>query len=407
MLGMPFSGSAVVDRNRTSGLCNATTADCVIAIFTHHGGAQVRSVAASDDRTRTFRLNHANPVLSNPGLIDFRDPKVFYHAPTRRWIMVLAAGDRVQVYGSSNLTGWTPLSDIGPSESLRGGVLECPDLFELPVSNEPGVTRWVLKIDGNPSGRYGGSGSRYLVGTFAGVTFTPVAQALQWADFGPDFYAAQSVANTPADGRHLWLAWMTNWASASSLPTGSWRGAMTVPREVGLIRADDGTYLLIQRPAAELRALRDGAPTIDVADQPIETPWTLLDWLTGDALEIALAFEPGTAREMGLAIRRGAGEETRVGYAVVRGMLFVDRSFSGSTLLRETLPARHHSIWRWAEPRWARCLPVSSRGGAQKHAARLLGHWMDKAGPLLLRPGLKQMVNRLLTVLAWQPEPRA
>ncbi|ALA61017.1 glycoside hydrolase family 32 protein [Nitrospira moscoviensis] len=346
VLGMPFSGSAVVDRDRTSGLCGATAPDCVIAVFTHHGSAQVQSVAVSDDGARTFRLNHANPVLSNPGLIDFRDPKVFYHTPTRRWIMVLAAGDRVRLYGSSNLTGWTHLSDIGPSESLRGGVLECPDLFELPVSNEPGVMRWVLKIDSNPGGRYGGSGSRYLVGTFDGVTFTPLAQAPQWADFGPDFYAAQSFANTPADGRHLWLAWMNNWAYASALPTGSWRGAMTVPREVGLIRADDGTYLLTQRPAAELRALRDGAPAIEVADQPIGTPCTLLDGLTGDALEIALAFEPGTAREVGLAIRRGAGEETRVGYDAVRGTLFVDRSISGSTLLRETLPARHHAPLR-------------------------------------------------------------
>jgi fructan beta-fructosidase len=346
ILGMPFSGSAVVDRDRTSGLCDPATADCVIAVFTHHGGAQVQSVAASDDRARTFRLSRSNPVLANPGLIDFRDPKVFFHAPTRRWIMVLAAGDRIMFYGSADLTSWSPLSTLGPNDSLGPYLLECPDLFELPVANEPGVTRWVLKIDSNPGGRYGGSGSRYLVGTFDGTAFTPLAQAPRWADFGPDFYAAQSFANTPADSRHLWLAWMNNWAYANSLPTGSWRGAMTVPREVRLIRADDGTYLLTQRPAAELHALRDGAPKVDLADQTIATPCTLLDGLAGDALEIAVSFEPRAAQEVGLVIRRGAGEATKIGYDAARGTVFVDRSASGHALLRDTLPARHDAPLR-------------------------------------------------------------
>lgn len=346
-LGMPFSGSAVVDRDGTSGLCPAGTPDCVVAVFTHSGSAQVQSLAASDDRARTFRLYGANPVLPNPGLADFRDPKVFFHAPTKRWIMVLAAGDRIRLFGSTTLTSWTALSDIGPSDSLSGGVLECPDLFELPVSNEPGVTHWILKVDTNPGGRYGGSGSRYLVGDFDGVRFTPLTATAQWVDFGADFYAAASFANIPAsDGRHLWLAWMDNWAYASSLPTGSWRGAMTLPREVGLIRAEDGSYALTQRPAGELQALRLGPPRIDVADQTIADPCPLLDQLSGDALEIEITIEPGTATEVGLRLRRGAGEETRVGYDVARGTVFVDRASSGYTGLRDTLPARHDAPLR-------------------------------------------------------------
>ncbi len=176
-LGLPFSGSAVVDRQHTSGLCPGGS-DCVVAVFTHSGGSQVQSVAASDDRARTFRLNVSNPVLPNPGLADFRDPKVFFHGPTKRWVMVLAAGDRVMLYGSLNLTTWSHLSDIGPDQSLGGGVVECPDFFELPVMNEPGVTRWVLKVDTNPGGRYGGSGSRYVVGEFDGTSFVPSAPSL-------------------------------------------------------------------------------------------------------------------------------------------------------------------------------------------------------------------------------------
>lgn len=344
ILGLPFSGSAVVDHDRTSGLCTDITIECVVTVFTHHGRAQVQSIAASIDRARTFQLYQSNPVLPNPGLIDFRDPKVFFHVPTRRWIMVLAAGNRIMLYGSVNLTNWSLLSTIGPNDSLGGDLLECPDMFELPVSNEPGVSRWVLKIDSNPGGRYGGSGSRYLIGDFDGVRFTPLSPSAQWVDFGADFYAAQSFSNMPeAAGRHVWLGWMNNWAYASSLPTGPWRGAMTIPREVGLERTDGGAYLLIQRPAAELRALRAGTPQVDIEDRPITGSTTLMEDCTGDALEIELVIEPGTASEVGLLVRQSATESTRVGYDASRHVLFVDRTLSGNHLLRNTLPARHEA----------------------------------------------------------------
>ncbi len=342
-LGMPFSGSAVVDRDRTSGLCSDDDPACVIAIFTHSGHAQVQSIATSRDRGRSFHLYDANPVLPNPGLPDFRDPKVFFHTPTARWIMVLAAGDRVRLYGSTNLTAWTHLSDIGPSESLRGGVLECPDLFEVPVANEPGVTHWVLKVDTNPGGRYGGSGARYLIGDFDGVRFTPLTGGFQWVDYGADFYAAASFANMPSAGsrRHVWLAWMNNWAYAGVLPTGSWRGAMTVPRDLGLLRVSQG-YVLTQRPAPELAALRE-SPRVELGEGLIAADCTFLEEAAGDALEIELAFEPGTAREVGLRIRRGPSEETQIGYDAVRGTVFVDRSATGYSLLREALPPRHEA----------------------------------------------------------------
>ena len=342
-LGMPFSGSAVVDRQHTSGLCPGGS-DCVVAVFTHGGLPQVQSVAASDDRARTFRLNVSNPVLPNPGLADFRDPKVFFHGPTKRWVMVLAAGDRLMLYGSLNLTTWSHLSDIGPDDSLRGGMVECPDFFELPVVNEPGVTRWVLKVDTNPGGRYGGTGSRYVVGEFDGTSFVPSAPASRWVDFGTDFYAAMSFSDIPTtDARRIWMAWMNNWAYADALPTGAWRGAMTVPREVGLMRAGDGSYVLTQRPVSELRNLRAGPPLIDLANQTVAGRSSVLDGLVGDALEIALVLEPKTAREVTLLVRQGKQEETRIGYDVTRSVLFVDRSTSGASLLRDTLPARHEA----------------------------------------------------------------
>lgn len=344
VLGMPFSGSAVVDNRRTSSLCPLTAASCVVLVFTHAGAAQVQSVAVSDDRARLFRLHPSNPVLPNPGVTDFRDPKVFFYEPMQQWIMVLAAGDRISFYGSNDLTAWQHLSDCIPSNPLPG-VLEVPDLFELPVVNEPGATRWVLKYDTNPGGQYGGSGAHYLLGQFDGRRFRADAGTVpRWVDYGADFYAATSFANMPADDdRRIWVGWMNNWAYASVLPTGPWRGALTIPREVEVARDTDGTYHLVQRPARELTALRSGAAITELENQPLTGRNLNLSAVRGDAMEISLAIEPGTTGEVAILLRQSANQYTKIGYDQDRQVLFVDRSLSGNTLLRDTLPARHEA----------------------------------------------------------------
>jgi sucrose-6-phosphate hydrolase SacC (GH32 family) len=133
---------------------------------------------------------------------------------------------------------------------------------------------------------------------------------------------------------------MNNWAYASLLPTGPWRGALTIPREVGLVKDDDG-YHLVQRPATELTALRAAAPSIDIRDQPIPSAMLNLDKARGDAMEISLVMEPGTTGEVDLFLRQSGQQFTKVGYDQVRHVLFVDRSCSGDDVLRDTLPARH------------------------------------------------------------------
>jgi fructan beta-fructosidase len=342
VLGMPFSGSAVVDSNQTSGLCSASASPCVVLVFTHSGTAQVQSVAVSEDGGRQFRLYPSNPVLPNPGVADFRDPKVFFYEPTQQWIMVLAAGNRISFYGSPDLKGWQHLSDSIPADPVPG-VLEVPDLFQLPVTNEPGATRWVLKFDTNPGGRYGGSGAYYMIGGFDGTRFVPDDTTLRWVDYGADFYAATSFANMPADDdRRIWVGWMNNWAYASVLPTGPWRGALTIPREVEVIKDADG-YRLLQRPARELAALRSGGAIVDVDNQPLAGRSLNLDGCRGDAMEISLVIEPGDADDVALAVRKSGSQYTKIGYDQRRQVLYVDRSFSGNALLRDTLPARHEA----------------------------------------------------------------
>ena len=133
---MIFSGSAVVDTRNSSGLCQADGADhsCLIAIYSGDGlGKQTQNIAFSNDRGRTWTKYRGNPVI-DLGRKDFRDPKVFWHAPTGRWIMVTVLADehKVRLFGSSDLIKWETLSDFGPA-GATGGAWECPDLFELPV----------------------------------------------------------------------------------------------------------------------------------------------------------------------------------------------------------------------------------------------------------------------------------
>ena len=225
---MIFSGSAVVDASNTSGLCGTAGASCLIAIYTGHAEKrQTQNLAFSRDRGRTWTKFPGNPVL-NLSRRDHRDPKVFWHEPSKRWVMVsVLAGERkVRFFSSSDLKRWEMLSDFGPA-GATGGAWECPDLFPLPVDGDPENVRWVLDVDLNPGGRVGGSGARSFTGTFDGTRFVndnPDSLTL-WVDYGKDFYASQSYENIPAsDGRRLWIGWMSNWASADIEPTSPWRG---------------------------------------------------------------------------------------------------------------------------------------------------------------------------------------
>lgn len=259
-LGMVFSGSAVVDWHDTTGFFNGGHG--LVAIYTSAGEeSQQQSIAYSTDKGRTWTTYDGNPVIPNPGIKDFRDPKVLWHDEISKWIMVLAAGQEILFYKSENLKEWTYLSTFGQTEGAHGGVWECPDLFELPVENGGrGETRWVLQVDIGDGAIAGGSGGQYFIGHFDGKNFLNDAQPekIRWVDFGKDFYATQSFSDIPGnDGRRIWLAWMSNWKYANEVPTEPWRSAMSLPREVTLKKDEADRIHLIQRPIKELDNLVD------------------------------------------------------------------------------------------------------------------------------------------------------
>ncbi len=251
-LGLIFSGSAVIDWDNTSGLGDGTTPP-MIAIFTHHLMAgekegrddfQYQSIAYSLDKGRTFTMYEGNPVIPNPGIRDFRDPKVIWHPETERWVMVFSARDRVKFYTSPDLKNWEFTSDFGPDQGSPGRPWECPDIF--PLLAEDGTTKWVLIVSVQSEAPNKGTGTSYFVGDFDGRIFTndDEPENINWLDYGTDNYAFVTWSDIPEeDGRRLGIGWMSNWMYAQIVPTTAWRSAMTLPRELQLV-VRDGKYRL-------------------------------------------------------------------------------------------------------------------------------------------------------------------
>ena len=171
---MTYSGSAVVDWNNSSGLCkNSDPADhsCLIAIYAAaYKDRQKQHIAYSNDRGRTWTNYAGNPVIDLDAE-DFRDPKVFWYAPQKKWVLVAVLADHRQAlfFSSPDLKHWTKLSEFGPAGD-DAGQWECPDLLELPIEGT-NDTRWVLIINRNPGAPAGGTGVRYLIGQFDGTQF--------------------------------------------------------------------------------------------------------------------------------------------------------------------------------------------------------------------------------------------
>lgn len=331
---MIFSGSAVVDHQNTSGF-GKDGKPPMVAIYTGHGrGKQTQNLAFSNDRGRTWTKYEGNPVI-DIGSPEFRDPKVTWHKPSSKWVMVVARPDQRKVlfYGSPDLKRWEQLGEFGGQGAVQG-IWECPDLFELTVANADGTDsgrkRWVLVVNINGGTPAGGSGCQYFVGDFDGRTFTndnPKDVKL-WADYGPDFYAAQSFANLPTEpARRVWIAWMSNWRYAADEPTKPWRTAQSLPRELMLVQTPLGIRLA-QKPVRELEQLHGERLTPQQFDD------------AGQHLELHVGFDG--AASASLKVHAEGEHATLIGYDAARRELYVDRTRARSLApFHKDFPARY------------------------------------------------------------------
>lgn len=339
-LGTIFSGSAVVDLANTSGF-GKDGKPPLVAIFTHHDHAgersgssvyQNQSIAYSVDEGRTWVKYSGNPVVKNPGIKDFRDPKVSWHQATQKWVMALATLDRITFYTSPNLKDWTKESEFGKDVGAHGGVWECPDLFPLDVN---GKTVWVLLVSINPGGPNGGSATQYFTGDFDGKTFTPYQTDTRWIDYGPDNYAGITWSNTGK--RKLFMGWMSNWLYANVVPTQRWRSAMTLPRELRLEQVGE-RYFLRSTPVKELDRISGKTITVNSIDA---TNYNLTKQMNFAAVPARLSFQADSIRDFTVVFANKAGQELVIGYERSSNQYFIDRRNAGDAAFNKDFAARH------------------------------------------------------------------
>ncbi|WP_342085298.1 glycoside hydrolase family 32 protein [Dyadobacter sp. OTU695] len=330
-LGYIFSGSAVVDVNNTSGFGKDGKAP-LVAIFTHHnpvlekqktGRHEYQSIAYSLDDGVTWTKYAGNPVLPNPGITDFRDPKVRWYEPQKKWIMTLATKDRITFYSSPDLKSWSKESEFGADAGEHGGVWECPDL--LPLMHN-GKQVWVLIVNINPGGPNKGSAGQYFLGDFDGKTFTAYSKKTKWLDWGADNYAAVTFSNT--GNRSLLMGWMSNWQYANQVPTDPWRSANTISRELGL-KSVDKELCLTSVPAKELDAIKTEG--YSKKDLTVKSPVDLAPKGGNASGLFRLDLQTATADDFELVLSNKAGNELLIGFDKASNQYYIDRSKSGKT----------------------------------------------------------------------------
>jgi len=287
-LGTIFSGSAVVDWNNTAGFQTGRE-KVIVAIYTSAGGTSeeskgrpfTQSIAYSNDCGRTLIKYEKNPVLPNI-IKENRDPKVIWHAPTKKWIMALFKdGNVFGCFSSPDLKRWTHLHDI-----TVPGCGECPDFFEMPVDGNPKNTKWVWTA----------ANGHYLIGTFDGNRFVPETGPHR-ADWGANYYAVQTYSDIPeSDGRRIQIAWM----NGGKYPGMPFNQQMSFPCELTLHTFPEGIRMC-RRPVREIATLHIREHKWnDLLLKPGDNP---LAEMNGDLFDIRAEFELADAAEFGFIVR--------------------------------------------------------------------------------------------------------
>ena len=325
--GAIFSGSCVVDHENTAGFGKeAVVAFYTSAKSTPWGDIQMQSMAYSLDNGKTFTKYEGNPILTSSEK-DFRDPKVFWYAPGKHWVMILAVGQHMEIYSSVNLKEWKKESEFGAMQGAHGGVWECPDLVEIPVEGTR-EKKWVLICNLNPGGPFGGSAAQYFVGSFDGKKFVNESPTqTKWMDWGKDNYATVTWNNAP-DGRCIALGWMSNWQYANNVPTRQYRSANTLARDLTLYREGQELYLK-STPSVEVKKARGkkvSIPSFKVSEK--HEMVNLFEEKQG-AYEVEIVIQNAGASKIAFSLLNDKGEKVSMYYDLNRKQFVMDRSESG------------------------------------------------------------------------------
>lgn len=328
---MIFSGTCVVDEQNTSGLGKDGKVP-MVAIYTGHqeGVNQSQHLAYSLNQGRTWTKYDKNPIL-DLGKRDFRDPKVFWYAPHKKWVMavVLPIEKEIRFYSSPDLKAWTLMSSFGPAGDITG-IWECPDLFEVPVAGEPGKTKWVLMHSPSPL-------MQYFVGSFDGTRFVleNPGDKIYRPDYGPDYYAAIVYNNLPKNTGPYSIGWVNNWNYANDIPVSPWRGAFSIPRKLLLVK-EGKEWILQQEPLPALSSLRE--PLLELKGANPVMGNKLLP-VGGTTVEVQAKWMLKGTKKSGMVLAQSEGRGIVVGYNAEKGVLYLDRAAFGETVPNKNFAA--------------------------------------------------------------------
>lgn len=338
-----FTGTSYHDAANSSGLGTADNSP-YLAFYTGYfpdSGVQDQRLAYSLDQGMTWTKYAGNPIISQEqeiphditGGLETRDPKVFFHAPTDEWVMILAHGgqNKMTFWTSPDTKNWAWQSDFNSTDvpGLPGDVQgwEVPDFFEIPIEGSGEEKKWVMLITPATGSPAGGNGVFGVTGSFDGTRFTaePVDPGTMWLDYGRDFDGALFWENVAeSDGRKILASVMNSYGADP--PTSTWKGMLSFPRTLKL-KQIEGKLRFLQQPVEEVGAV--STLLEQIANRTITPGQTELSTNHGRALDIHVAFVPSEGSTLSLAVRKGRSEQTVISYAQSSGMLSVDRTASG------------------------------------------------------------------------------
>jgi Beta-fructosidases (levanase/invertase) len=321
-----WTGSSVIDTQNTAGFGKGA----IVAIVTQppaNGRGQEQFLWYSTDKGKTFKSYSDQPVLPNPGVKDFRDPKLIWDGQAHKWVLLLAEGTKIGFYESRDLKSWRY---TGGFFTQNIGIVECPDLFRMRAND--GTVKWVLGSSANGKAAGLPNTYAYWTGHYDGKSFVPDQAEPQWLDHGFDWYAgvtfAKGFSDAPTSERYA-LAWMNNWDYPNNTPTlkAGFNGMDSVVRQIKLNKQSNNTYSLISQPVAALSHLT--ASTDRLKSIRVNGSKTLDQ--KGSAYQLDADIAWSDAKNIGLRLRESADKRRHIDVGVfTQGRYsYVNRAFTG------------------------------------------------------------------------------
>lgn len=319
-----FTGSMAIDRENTTGFGRGAWIAAYTS-FENDSKKQTQSISWSRDG-REFHWYDNNPVV-DLWSSEFRDPTVFWHEATKRWVMVVAKAleKKVKIYSSQDMRQWTWESDFGPAGNSERS-WECPDLFPLAVDGNPEHTKWVLLVSIN------WAQEQYFVGDFDGKRFTQVENLRSeplYVDKGLDYYASRTfrdydATTSEAPASVATLGWVATWDYAQKVPSKYGKGFWSIPRDYRLRTFSDGVRL-VQTPIEALKQLRTSHVAVRTT-LPVGASRLPKFAPKNNTYELDARFTSTAATSYGLNLCCGAGRMLKISYDTRSHVLLVDRT---------------------------------------------------------------------------------